>query len=178
MSRPFPPLQRYLGWLQRFLFQAEVGSFPFPQPTVGIDYDWPLPLQPIGFTYTSAVGNTQTTIIASDIEKHYLIDILCMQGAAVFPITDIFQLTLSQPAGEDIPLIRYAGTDVAALTLPLIGTSLKSNGSGAQLVGIPPIYLPPQSILRVNHASVAGGVVTKIIGRRLELPKFSPLRLP
>lgn len=186
MSKPFPPVQRYLGWLQRFLYQVETGQVPPVIPTVQINQDWPQQVEFRRFTYTSIIGTVTTVVYQPPEGKHGLV--FLSEGGEItggnLAVGDTVAMDVSRNLSPfaRVFILRSNTATVQWSDWPFIGAVCVSRGPGGappiMLRGADPVYVGPGCTLRVTHtAAIAGGNYFVQAGL-IELPQFMPLRLP
>lgn len=169
--------QKPLGWLQRFLYNVELGDLPPIRSTISIDQDWPLEYKKISAGVTTIAGNVFTNLYTASQEKHALVWMLWANNGVLLPVTDSMSLFLVLREGEESPLWNWFGTLVPLTSVPIIGGKTIP-AVGGQFSGITPVYVPAGAVLRHIHASVAGGVTYTLSGIMVERLKSYPLRLP
>lgn len=173
MSSPFPPLQKYLGWVQRYLFTVETGTIPYPQPVLNIDLDWPLEQHVIRDSYTTIVGTVNQTILNVPTEYHAWVTHLSVSGAIL--AADAVGL-IHTIQGLVVRLSSNTGTAVSYS--PLIGGFLRTATAAAGVDGMRPIYVGPGDSLQVEHGSAAAGAAMTVRGIYIFRSKFHPLLPP
>lgn len=179
MSR-FPPVQRYLGWLQRFLYQVETGNVPPVMPVVQINQDWPIQPTYVRFLYNTIAG-TQTQIVYTAPEGKHALVFLAEGGQAAggaLPAGETVGMDLSRNL---TPFARvFLMRNLQPIDWAFIGSTVVNGNLAAAAVirGADPVYVGTGNTLRVTHTSAAGGVQMFVQAAYVELPMFMPLRLP
>jgi len=178
-------LNKYLGWVLRFFFHVESGQLPPIICTLPIDQDWPLNVEmPTTIPYTTIDGSVTTTIVSTNSEEHALVTIAeaHRSAAGTFDVGDSFQLT-KFVEGNSIPLITIPVSVTLWDHIPLINSlSIVALSATARInmMGLPPVYLPPNSSLKWTHTSTAAGagLVAGLLFEAIRRPRSYPLRLP
>jgi len=183
MSSTLPPppagLQKPLNWLQKFLYNVEWGPFPFPQPTISIDHDWPLEFERINNVFVTVAGTLNNPgFFSTNANQHALIFQLStiQTGAGGWPAAGE-QCSLNQTIqGLAVPLIQVLDLNPYDV-FPLIGCAARVTGQPI-VQGLRPIYMPPSSQLDYTHVSTAGGLNGALMGYAMIRQKVYPLRIP
>lgn len=173
-------LQKPLGWLQRFLYSVERGELPFPNPVIEIGQDWPLEFLRQTTSSATIAGTISPTVYAPGEEKHGLVWTMSAfrSAAGQFPVTDVMGLNFVTRENTAVRMISYEAGTLTLDHVPLIGSAAVPGGSGIQVVGLQPVYVPPGASLQYIHTSVAGGLNLILLLVVLERLKSYPLRLP
>jgi hypothetical protein len=165
-------LQKPLGWLQRFLYNVELGPIPPPQATISIDWDWPLDVKRSTFTITTVVGTVNTTVYDPGQEKHGLILFFSVTGGTA---ADSGFATLSVPVNAAVRI--YTHDSLVGAIQNIIG-GLQVTATGTERRGITPVYVPAGGNLVYGHQSGTAAVALGASLLILERPKSYPLRVP
>jgi len=172
-------LNKYLGWVQRYLYHVELGPLPPIHAALSIDYDWPLLMKRLQVNYTTIAGTFTTTAYAPGNENHGLVWTLSSfkSAAGQWLATETFALNYVDNVGTAVRLKTAAPTAATQDHIPLIGAE-DSVARAQNNVALAPIYVEPGASLQYIQTSVAGGETGIILGVVLERQKSYPLRLP
>jgi hypothetical protein len=166
--------QKPLGWLQRFLYNVEGGSIPFPQPTIDISQDYPLEYTSIVVNATGVIGTVTSTIFAPDQEHHGYIPWLSMSvvGGGTCLVADQFRVRVVDPSTNAMDLTVMSG--VATSQYPLIRGGLSTAGN--MFLGQDAIYIPPGWTCQIGFTSAAAGLNVTYRGILHQRLKSYPVR--
>lgn len=182
-----PPVQKYLGWLQRLLFQIEVPTTWYASamlvPVVDASVDWPLnPTLALPADVVTIAGNVSTTIYQPAVGRHglvYAANMIATAGGPV-PATDDIILSLQDTVTlSGVRLHKWSNISLNDYIL-VGGGAYDVGGAGLEVSGFPrPVYVKEGQRLRLDETSVAGGVTTRVRAWVIDLPDFQPIpRLP
>jgi hypothetical protein len=172
-------LNKYLGWVQRFLYHIEQGPLPPIHAALSIDHDWPLQFKRLQVNYTTIAGTFTTTAYAPGIENHGLVWTLSAfkSAAGLWLDTESFHLNYVDPVGTAVRLKTMVTPSAFLDHIPLIGAEDRA----AVVAGsnpLAPVYVEPGASLQYIQESVAGGETGIILGIVLERQRSYPLSLP
>lgn len=170
--------QKPLGWVQRFLYNVEQGAIPFPQPTLSVDWDWPLQYEKTTTTLTSVNGTVQTTLFTMGAEKHCMLVHFTANFSSGGVAGDVIFVTLDLGAASQ-RIYTMNAFAVAHGVLPIIGAKTNLGGATAvEMTGLPPLYVPPGASVILGLQSGTAGSILGLNAIRIERLKSYPLRLP
>lgn len=172
-----PIVQKWLGWVARFLYNVEHGQVPAPVPVLEVGVDWPLEYTPIVTSYVTVAGSVVTTVLTTDDEHHALLVYLQLAAAAGIPVADVLTLAMTLRTGESVNPWSINGNNAIFTGISVVGGVAVQAGSN-QVFGANPVYVPPGATLRIAHTSAAAGLAVTVRGEALVRPRHYPLRLP
>ena len=167
-----PQVQKYLGWLRRYLYQVETGDLPPIIPTVELKNE-PFDYRIINTAYSTVAGAISPIDVFSGVTEPESRAVVCWLNvdAAALPATDTVIVSVVK-SGRVVP-ICYGSTS-AALNSTILLVRTTANINGVRYQGAPPVVLNPGDRLSLEHISVAGGVAVVLRGLLLVLPRFAP----
>lgn len=173
------PVQKYLGWFQRFLYHVEHGEIPAPVPVVEVGQDWPLPIRLFNRDYVTIAGTVVTIAYepGENPPRHGIVTLaqIHVPGANI-PATDEITLSLLA-AGGNIAARAFWQTGIASARIFMVGGFSREAGP-VQQNGGPAVYVPNGWQLRIDHASVAGGQNVTCRVAVIDQSAFYPLKAP
>lgn len=172
-------VQKPLGWLQRFLYNVEMGPLPPLIGSIDVNLDWPLEYLKVKIALSAVgVGNTDFSFYVPGQEKHGLVCMAFVQTSVALPAGDQIRLRLTNRNLETSFITMIAGTGAAGNNLFALINGYSGSGVGPGLYGIPPVYVPAGATLDLEMNSAAGGYNVLLDGFAIERTKSYPLRLP
>lgn len=168
------PLQKYLGWLSRYLYAIENGPIQVPMPVIDVANE-PFGWRDIRESIVSVVGNA-TLDFTTPEGRRRLYCWAFISGAPAFSAGDDVQLSILRD-GLTYPLIQFDNLVAAREELnrlPLIRSRTDESGvAGFSGVGYPVMVGPGES-LRLIVGSAAGGTTGTFRGLAIDVPAFAP----
>lgn len=165
-------LQKYLGWLQRYLYAVESGHITIPTPTIDIANE-PFGYRDIRGELTSVVGNA-TLDFETPVDRRRLHLWGWISGAPWATALDDFQLCILRD-GLTYPLWQFDNLPAESLNaIPIIRTRLRS-GNAAEFTAVShPVYVGPGETLRLILGGSVAGLVGTYRGLAIDVPAFAP----
>lgn len=166
-------VQKYLGWLQRYLYAIEQGPIPIPAPVIEVGNE-PFEWFTVRGEITTIVGNA-TLDFTTPENKRRLHVWAVITGAPAFTAGDDIQLSVLK-AGLTYPVSQINNLTANQVNGPasLIGTAFQDSTAGLTQNGCRPVYVGPGETLRVILQGSVAGLVGTYRGLAIEVPSYAP----
>lgn len=166
------PLQKYLGWLSRYLYAVETGPIQVPAPVIDVANE-PFAWRMVTGSGLTVVGTVTVPFVTPENRRRlYLWGMIT--GAPAFTAGDDFQLSV---VVDGLNIQTRMGTNIAAAFVneyPLINSVVHDGTAGLIQEGVRQIATGPGDTLQLLVGSAAGGTTFNVRLLCIDVPAYAP----
>lgn len=166
------PLQKYLGWLSRYLYAVETGTIQVPLPTIDVANE-PFVWRDLRGSAVTVIGN-QTLDFTTPEGRRRLHVWGAISGAPAFTAGDDVQACLLRD-GLTYPIFQADNVGVFTAGVPILGMEWFAPAATEEFMrGARPLVVGPGESLRIIVGSAAGGTTFNYRGLCIDVPAYAP----